>query len=223
VLHVGLDEAEKVATIVVPDRQLSLAIGKEGQNARLTARLTGWKIEIRGETEYEEAPTEAPQPAVEAAEAEVPPVVEQAEAVLAAAEPVQVAEAAEPAAEEAEALPEPAVAEVVVEAPIPEEVAAREAAELAELAALEVAERAEAAEQAKEPEGLSADDDSIWVVPGAVRETSVLRFAEDIMPERGRVRETTRGGRAADDAPRVAAKSKKGKRSKAPSQPGGGR
>ena len=224
VLHVSLDEAEKVATIVVPDRQLSLAIGKEGQNVRLTARLTGWKIEIRGETEYEEAPTEAPteapQPVVEAAEASLPPVVEQAEAVLAAAAPVQVGDAA---AEEAEALPEPAVAEVVVEAPTPAEVAAREAAELAELAALEVAERAEAAEQAAEPEGLSADDDSIWVVPGAIRETSVLRFAEDIMPERGRVRETTRGGRTADDAPRVAAKSKKGKRSKAPLQPGGGR
>ena len=41
------NEAEKVATVVVPDKQLSLAIGKEGQNARLAARLTGWRIDIK--------------------------------------------------------------------------------------------------------------------------------------------------------------------------------
>ena len=47
VLLVSADEAEKTAKVVVPDSQLSLAIGKEGQNARLTARLTGWKIDIK--------------------------------------------------------------------------------------------------------------------------------------------------------------------------------
>jgi len=47
VLSVGLDEGEGIATVVVPDRQLSLAIGKEGQNARLAARLTGWRIDIK--------------------------------------------------------------------------------------------------------------------------------------------------------------------------------
>lgn len=47
VLMVSADESEKTARVVVPDSQLSLAIGKEGQNARLTARLTGWKIDIK--------------------------------------------------------------------------------------------------------------------------------------------------------------------------------
>ena len=44
-----VDENEKQAVVVVPDNQLSLAIGKEGQNARLAAKLTGWKIDIKSE------------------------------------------------------------------------------------------------------------------------------------------------------------------------------
>ena len=47
VLSVELDEDGGIATVVVPDRQLSLAIGKEGQNARLAAKLTGWRIDIK--------------------------------------------------------------------------------------------------------------------------------------------------------------------------------
>jgi N utilization substance protein A len=47
VLSVELDEEEGIATVIVPDRQLSLAIGKEGQNARLAAKLTGWRIDIK--------------------------------------------------------------------------------------------------------------------------------------------------------------------------------
>jgi N utilization substance protein A len=47
VVNVTLDENEGVATVVVPDKQLSLAIGKEGQNARLAAKLTGWRIDIK--------------------------------------------------------------------------------------------------------------------------------------------------------------------------------
>lgn len=43
-----------MATVVVPDSQLSLAIGKEGQNARLGAKITGWKIDISSETQYAE-------------------------------------------------------------------------------------------------------------------------------------------------------------------------
>jgi N utilization substance protein A len=45
-----VDAAARVAQVIVPDYQLSLAIGKEGQNARLAARLTGWKIDIRPDT-----------------------------------------------------------------------------------------------------------------------------------------------------------------------------
>jgi N utilization substance protein A len=44
-----IDEAARAARVVVPDFQLSLAIGKEGQNARLAARLTGWRIDIRSD------------------------------------------------------------------------------------------------------------------------------------------------------------------------------
>ncbi|HHU90752.1 MAG TPA: transcription termination/antitermination protein NusA [Clostridiaceae bacterium] len=51
VLQVDLDEENKVARVVVPDFQLSLAIGKEGQNARLAAKLTGWKIDIKSESQ----------------------------------------------------------------------------------------------------------------------------------------------------------------------------
>jgi len=47
VASIKVDEAEKKATVIVPDRQLSLAIGKDGQNARLAARLTGWRIDIK--------------------------------------------------------------------------------------------------------------------------------------------------------------------------------
>jgi N utilization substance protein A len=51
VREVRLDEVEGIATVIVHDQQLSLAIGKEGQNARLAARLTGWRIDIRSENE----------------------------------------------------------------------------------------------------------------------------------------------------------------------------
>lgn len=55
VISVIADAEEKAAKVVVPDYQLSLAIGKEGQNARLAARLTGFKIDIKSETQAREA------------------------------------------------------------------------------------------------------------------------------------------------------------------------
>ncbi|MDI9481821.1 MAG: transcription termination factor NusA [Bacillota bacterium] len=51
VVRVDVDEENKVARVIVPDFQLSLAIGKEGQNARLAAKLTGWKIDIKSESQ----------------------------------------------------------------------------------------------------------------------------------------------------------------------------
>ena len=51
VLEVRLDEEEQTAVVIVPDHQLSLAIGKEGQNARLAARLSGYRIDIRSESQ----------------------------------------------------------------------------------------------------------------------------------------------------------------------------
>lgn len=55
VVSVKVDEEDKSAKVVVPDYQLSLAIGKEGQNARLAARLTGYKIDIKSESQAREA------------------------------------------------------------------------------------------------------------------------------------------------------------------------
>lgn len=57
-----VDAASRSARVVVPDYQLSLAIGKEGQNARLASRLTGWRIDIRPDTEGPAAPPEARNP-----------------------------------------------------------------------------------------------------------------------------------------------------------------
>jgi N utilization substance protein A len=74
VKEVRLDDDEMTATVIVPDHQLSLAIGKEGQNARLAARLTGYKIDIRSESqdlgldEEEEAQASAPEEAAPAAD-----------------------------------------------------------------------------------------------------------------------------------------------------------
>src|SRR5579859_2662374 len=58
VREVYLDDEGKEATVVVPDDQLALAIGKEGMNARLAARLTGWKIDIQSDTEFAAAEAE---------------------------------------------------------------------------------------------------------------------------------------------------------------------
>jgi len=55
VVSVAINEADKTSKVVVPDYQLSLAIGKEGQNARLAAKLTGWKIDIKSESQAQTA------------------------------------------------------------------------------------------------------------------------------------------------------------------------
>jgi transcription termination/antitermination protein NusA len=59
VREVYIDDETRDATVVVPDDQLALAIGKEGLNARLAARLTGWKIDIQSDTEFAQAEAEA--------------------------------------------------------------------------------------------------------------------------------------------------------------------
>jgi N utilization substance protein A len=55
-----VDPTLRSARVVVPDYQLSLAIGKEGQNARLAAKLTGWRIDIRPDTAPVDAPRDTP-------------------------------------------------------------------------------------------------------------------------------------------------------------------
>jgi transcription termination/antitermination protein NusA len=67
IIGVQLNNTDQVATVIVPDKQLSLAIGKEGQNARLAAKLTGWRIDIKSSTTADlEKPKEA-KPAAELA------------------------------------------------------------------------------------------------------------------------------------------------------------
>jgi len=73
VASIKIDEERNAATVVVLDKQLSLAIGKEGQNARLAAKLTGWRIDIKSVSaiEAEKAITEEPETAAEAISPEV--------------------------------------------------------------------------------------------------------------------------------------------------------
>ena len=93
VIEVRIDEEHRIANVVVPERMLSLAIGREGQNARLAAKLTGWRIDIRSDVSVAEAAKEA---AVAAEAAEESPTVE---IPADTAEPVEaVAVEAEPAA-----------------------------------------------------------------------------------------------------------------------------
>lgn len=97
VLEVKLNEAEQSAKIVVPDHQLSLAIGKEGQNARLSAKLTGWRIDIKSETQARETNFLADEePAEEAEVAEVTEAAEEMDAL----EAIDAIETAEEAVEE---------------------------------------------------------------------------------------------------------------------------
>lgn len=128
VKHVWLDPDTKTATVVVPDNQLSLAIGKEGQNARLAAKLTNWRIDIKNLTEAAgEAERRAKEEAERAArEAELVEKRAAAAALLAEAELSLVQEEKEEIAIGAEAAP---AAEVeIAEVPDVEEVTAEEAA-----------------------------------------------------------------------------------------------
>ncbi len=125
ILSVELNKAEQAATVIVPDKQLSLAIGKEGQNARLAAKLTGYRIDIKSASM-----AEAEKPAVPKATAKEQAPAEAVEAELASeeipadilAEPVAVA-AAKPVVEEEttaedEAEAAPAAEELIIAPPV---------------------------------------------------------------------------------------------------------
>jgi N utilization substance protein A len=157
IVGVTLKEKEKSATVVVPDRQLSLAIGKEGQNARLAAKLTGWRIDIKSASAAEAEKLEETRPAAAAAATE--------EAVTEAAEEVKGKAAAEEIPAEILAALEPL------------ELAEEPAEEAATETAREEGEPLPAAEQVLIPP-------QILFEPIAVGEKSQLRFAEDIMINR---------------------------------------
>jgi transcription termination/antitermination protein NusA len=115
VVGVHIDEPNRIASVTVPERMLSLAIGREGQNARLAAKLTGWRIDIRSENGP--PPAEAARPADVPVAAEPEPVAADAGPALEGPEPA--AAGPEPAVadpEPAVADPEPAVAEPEPEA-----------------------------------------------------------------------------------------------------------
>ena len=207
---VQLDSGAGSAQATVPDRQLSLAIGREGQNARLAAKLTNWRIDIQPASALapvvEEAAPAAEAPAAEvlAAVAEAPAVEapEVAEAVAAeapvvpaveeearpAAEAIETVKAVEEEGEEAaaaraEAVPaEKELEEPAIDAAVEEEAALRALEE--ELAQLEreEAERERREAEAMEASAIEISSDEIW--QGATRpgaeEAGGLRFAEDI-------------------------------------------
>jgi N utilization substance protein A len=106
VIGVDIDEEHRIANVTVPERMLSLAIGREGQNARLAARLTGWRIDIRSDAPVPEAKpvepdvAETPTPAAPsaAAPAAQPPAADEAAPTLPTEAAVADASAADTAA-----------------------------------------------------------------------------------------------------------------------------
>ena len=124
IVSVELNKEEQTATVVVPDKQLSLAIGKEGQNARLAAKLTGWRIDIKSASAAEAEKLKEAKLATEAVPAEeVKTTTEEIPAeILAALEPPELvevpAEEAPEAVTEEAAEPVPASVEALVPPPI---------------------------------------------------------------------------------------------------------
>lgn len=161
VIDVYLNPMEKNAKVIVPDRALSLAIGKEGQNARLAARLTGWRIDIKSEAEAEE---EREQLARERAEMEERSR-EREQARLAAAALLAEAEALLDDGEGAEL--EEASGEAAV--PTPEDLA------------LEVA--AATGDSLTEPEEIATEGpEEVASVAGSVEDEQVLEIPEAAEP-----------------------------------------
>lgn len=177
VLEVEIDQDEHLASVVVPDKMLSLAIGKEGQNARLAAKLTGWRINIHSQASKERAEggeAEAPLVFAPFAPGETPDIdiIEEAE---------EVAAAAEIPALEPEAAPAPS--------PVPAAAsAAGPAAEEEEISFAAVVERMEVPDrEERESEDYGEDEDEEYEIPTTVvaeAKPSAIRFAEDVLPRR---------------------------------------
>jgi N utilization substance protein A len=123
VLSVDIDQEHRIANVTVPERMLSLAIGREGQNARLAARLTGWRIDIRSDVSVAEAKAAADEAkAGAAAPAEPKPAAKSASRAAAKAPK-------EPVAAEAETPTPEAATEAVAEARPAKATRSRKAAE----------------------------------------------------------------------------------------------
>jgi len=172
VIEVEVDADEHRASVVVPDRMLSLAIGKEGQNARLAAKLTGWRIDIHSQSASErgeEGVAEAPSSFEPFAPGETPDIdiIEEAEEIAAAA--TVEAPLVSPAAARA----------AVAEAPVSAE---EDIAFPAALAQMEVPDR-----ETRESEDYGEEEEEEYEVPTVVVPESrptAIRFAEDVLPVR---------------------------------------
>jgi len=203
VMRVVLRETEHIAIAVVPDRQLSLAIGREGQNARLAAKLSGWRIDIKSTSEAEAENLEAPAPVAAKAAPAVAVVKAPAPAVAEPAplpEPVPVP-VLEPGVEvEAEAAP------VMAEAPEPEPVVEVEV-KVPEVEAPSLAEALASEATWKVPQAAAA--------PQPAPNRTAIRFAEDILEYRG----GGRGRRGRDDQRGGSRKAKKARSGDAPPTP----
>jgi N utilization substance protein A len=195
VVHVELDAPEQTAIVVVPDRQLSLAIGKEGQNARLAARLVGWRLDIKGLTEWEEiketrqrelaeqrrlAAIEAAAAAAEVSaesEAEALEAVAEAEAIIADAEPAETSQETVAASAVDEAQPIAAEAEA---AAIPEVEAIDEDALLKAL----IRDDDEGEDtNAEEGDTISVDDLASFTLDDVMEEDEEEAAEEEFFPE----------------------------------------
>lgn len=218
VVHVELDPEEKTAIVVVPDRQLSLAIGKEGQNARLAARLVSWRLDIKGLAEWEQIKetrqkeqaaqrrqaaresvgAAAPEPA--AASVEVEPAAAAAETAAIPEEPVAAVAAATAAAPAADADTLPELKDIdetaLLEAMIREEAEQQAPAEAAATLSVDELETFtldtlddELEEAEEEEEGFFPE---LPEMPVLTPDAGKIRFAEDLV---GEYRSGSRGGR----------------------------
>ena len=221
VVHVEMDKDEETALVVVPERQLSLAIGKEGQNARLAARLTGFRLDIKSMSEWEaikaqrQADEEEAARAAARAKLEAAVVVAQPKDTLVEleAEPVPIeAQAESPSVEDViEKVLEPVLSDSLdigleeaailepqaiepEEAHVAEEVSAIIGLSPEEELALLALEEED--EEDEKEEGTEELSDDVWNVPVAPSGAGQIRFAEDIMGEfRGRGRREGKGRR----------------------------
>ena len=220
VMRVELNEEENGTLVVVPDRQLSLAIGREGQNARLAAKLTGWKVDIKSSTEAEA------ERLMKMAEGRDGAVEAEVEAAVAVAEP----SVEEPVLEEVSAVSETieapaAEAEVPYEEPALEEATAEEAAAALspeeELAVASLgAERREAAPQV-EARSLEEIPEEVWSIPTrAAPGPGELRFSEDILGPRAPRTKGRRGRRVEPQQGEAEDKARKGGGGRRVSVPG---
>jgi N utilization substance protein A len=175
VSNVNVKQSQMTATVVVPDNQLSLAIGKEGQNVRLAAKLVGWKIDIKSIS-------------IAAAEEEERKLAKEAEPEVEAEVEEIVSEEAEKVGPVAEVAPEPEVEAVVEQEVEPEsevvepvaEVVAADEDLLTELMEMEALEKETAAEEEEEEE---EEEEGVLYEPEFTMEapTNQIRFAEDIL------------------------------------------